>query len=159
MDEDEDLLIDSDDETEDTDLTDEELDDLDDDDDQDDDGEVVEEALPSKTYAVVNGRITGVIDGMDAVVQAIDKILKTNRFVNMIYSEQYGNDLDELVGEDFAYVEADIERVLQEALQADDRIDDVSVLSIRQTGRDSVEISVSVTTAFGSTTLAQEVQV
>ena len=37
--------------------------------------------LPSFTYAIKNGRIIGKLDGKDAMLQAIDKLLRTRRFI------------------------------------------------------------------------------
>ena len=66
------------------------LDDADIDDEEDDQS-------PTYTFKVANGRIRGMTDELDAMQQAVDKILKTERFVYQIYDEQYGNDLPELI--------------------------------------------------------------
>ena len=71
--------------------------------------------LPSLTYQVVNGRILGKIDGIEAMLQAVNKILRTDRFVFTIYSDQYGNDLSELIGKELPYVKAELGRFFDEA--------------------------------------------
>ena len=51
--------------------------------------EIIKQAdMPSKTYRIdfQTGRISGTVDGRDAMVQAIRKILQTERFQYLIYS-------------------------------------------------------------------------
>lgn len=123
------------------------------------DDDIEEITLPSLTYQVSNGRIIGNIDGLDAMRQAIDKLLRTERFIFEIYSDQYGNDLDELIGKEYEYVEADIARVLDEAILGDDRVDSVEVTSISQQSSNSLLANVSVATMFGTITTGVEVEV
>jgi SpoVK/Ycf46/Vps4 family AAA+-type ATPase len=123
------------------------------------DDDIEEITLPSLTYQVSNGRIVGNIDGLDAMRQAIDKLLRTERFIFEIYSDQYGNDLDELVGKEYEYVEADIARVLDEAIMGDDRVDSVEVTAIAQQSSNSLLANVSVTTMYGTITTEVEVEV
>jgi len=115
--------------------------------------------LPSTTYQVINGRILGKIDGKEAMLQAIDKILRTDRFVWTIYSDQYGNDFSELIGQEMAYVKAELERMYEEALKGDDRVDDVMINSVIQTSRNMLLVNLTVTTMFGDATAESEVSV
>ncbi len=54
----------------------------------------IEEAAeqPSKTYRldIDNGHISGTVDGIEAVEQAIRKAIITQRFCNLIYDSDYG---------------------------------------------------------------------
>ena len=109
-----------------------------------------EETLPTMTFKVADGRVIGVVDDYDAMVQAIDKIMRTERFVFPIYTEDYGNDLEDLVGADFAYIKVEAERMIDEALQADDRVTGVYVDDIYKLSDDSVQITGSVETIFGN---------
>lgn len=109
-----------------------------------------EETLPTMTFKVANGRVIGVVDDYDAMVQAIDKIMRTERFVFPIYTEDYGNDLEDLVGADFEYIKVEAERMIDEALQADDRVTGVYVDNIYKLSDDSVQITGSVETIFGN---------
>ena len=101
------------------------LDDADLDDEEDDQS-------PTDTCKVANGRIRGMTNELDAMQQAVDKILRTERFVYQIYDEQYGNDLPELIGESINYVESEAERMVVEALEADDRITSVEITNIQR---------------------------
>ncbi|WP_338126283.1 DUF2634 domain-containing protein [Lactiplantibacillus argentoratensis] len=121
--------------------------------------EVEEITLPSRTYQVVDGRILGIIDDYDAMVQAIDKIMCTERFVYPIYSEQYGNDFVELIGKGFDYSTVEVERMLTEACEADDRVDDVVVDSIERVDATTLAVVATVNTIHGQVNVDTEVSV
>ncbi|MCT1174175.1 DUF2634 domain-containing protein [Lactococcus lactis] len=119
-----------------------------------------EETLaPSYTYKVENGRIMGNIDGYEAMRQAIEKALMTERFVFEIYTDQYGNDLPDLIGKDLPFVKTALEDVLKEALQTDDRVDDVAINSIDETNRSTLLVNLTVKTVFGNVKTETEVNV
>ena len=127
-------------------------------DDQTDDPEDDDtDAETSLTWQVKNGRIVTKIDDEMAVIQAIEKILETERSAYPIYSEDYGHDLDELVGKSEDYVEAEIQRVLEEALTEDDRITGVTVDSFDVNEDDTATITATVSTIYGDLTVEQEV--
>lgn len=84
---------------------------------------------PSKTYKLntENNTISGgYVDGLEALKQAIYKILNTERFDYLIYSWNYGVEIKNLIGEHISYVIPELERVIKEALLQDDRIEDVT---------------------------------
>lgn len=84
----------------------------------------IETSMPSLTYRFdrQQGRILGKTDGLDAMVQAVDKILRTERFAYVIYTANYGVELENLVGRSTDFVETVLFRRIEEALLADDRI-------------------------------------
>lgn len=86
----------------------------------------MDEIIPTTTYQVSGGRIHGKIDGLSAMTQAIEKVLVTERFEDLIYRGIYGVEFDRLIGQSFDFIEADLSRTIQEALQVDDRILGVS---------------------------------
>ncbi|TPR21455.1 DUF2634 domain-containing protein [Apilactobacillus timberlakei] len=108
-----------------------------------------EETLTSRTYSVKNGRVINMIDDYEAMVQAVDKIMQTERFVYSIYDENYGHDLNDLIAKDFDYIQVEAERMIEEALKADDRVTDVTVDDIEKTGSDKLLITATVDTIFG----------
>ncbi|MGZ1246226.1 DUF2634 domain-containing protein [Lactobacillus delbrueckii subsp. bulgaricus] len=130
---------------------------VDDEDDQIDDPEDDEDVETSLTFEVANGRIGGKIDGQEAMIQAISKIMETERSVYPIYSEDYGNDLDELIGKSVDFVETEIERVLEEALKEDERVTGVSVDAIEETDSTSLLVTATVSTIYGDLEVTQEV--
>lgn len=84
---------------------------------------------PSKTYKLnaENNTISGgYIDGKEAIKQTIYCILNTERFEYLIYSWNYGIELKNLIGENTTYVIPELERVIKEALEQDDRIEDIT---------------------------------
>ena len=109
-----------------------------------------DEQIPSKTYKVVHNRIVGFTDDLDAVEQAVDKILQTERFQYEIYSESYGHDLIDLIGQDFDLAFSEIERLIVESLTADDRIDGIENLALNKTSKNTLVATFTVTTIFGS---------
>lgn len=107
---------------------------------------------PSLTYRLdlTTGRILGMIDGAEAIKQAITKILLTERYAYLIYDWYYGIGLEKYIGLGFDYLKADITEALKEGLQYDNRIISVdSVTATRGNAIDSVVIKFSVTTIFG----------
>lgn len=63
------------------------------------------------------------VDGMDAWVMWCQKAIRTPRYRHLIYSRQYGQELDELIGRGYsrAVQESEIQRMATEALMADPR--------------------------------------
>lgn len=121
--------------------------------------DIEEVTLPSLDYKVANGHIAGWVDGREAMVQAIDKIAKTDRFTYPIYDDQYGNDLQELFGKDFDYAKVEIGRMLREAFMADDRVDSVTVDDIQQFDSTSLTVTASVDTIYGTIPAESEVAI
>ena len=109
---------------------------------------------PSKTYRIdfEAGRISGFADGLEAVRQAVYKILNTERFEHIIYSHNYGREFKNLYGKQRHFVYAELERRIKEALLWDDRITSVNDFSFRNE-RDCVFVKFTVDSVFGSTEL------
>lgn len=111
----------------------------------------------SKTYRILNGRVNGWIDELDAVRQAVEKILQTERFRFEIYSDNYGIEIENLIGEQYDLVVAEAERIIKEALLNDERIVSIDNVTVTKTASESVLISFIVSTVFGSFSAEQEV--
>lgn len=71
------------------------------------------------------GSIRGYTDGLDAMKQAIFKILQTERYQYIMYSWNYGIETLDLYGEPISYVCPELERRITEALLWDERIESV----------------------------------
>jgi hypothetical protein len=63
------------------------------------------------------------VDGMDAWVMWCQKAIRTPRYRHLIYSHQYGQELDELIGRGYsrAVQESEIQRMVTETLMVDPR--------------------------------------
>lgn len=113
------------------------------------DEEIIDE--PTKTYRVFNNRIAGYTNDLEAVAQAIDKILNTERFAYPIYSDNYGVEFETLIGQDYDLVNAEIERIVTEALSADERVIDIADLKLEKIAdqKDSATLLFTVNTVYG----------
>ncbi|WP_022795780.1 DUF2634 domain-containing protein [Bavariicoccus seileri] len=113
------------------------------------DEEIIDE--PTKTYRVFNNRIAGNTNDLEAVAQAIDKILNTERFAYPIYSDNYGIEFETLIGQDYDLVNAEIERIVTEALSADERVIDIADLKLEKIAdqKDSATLLFTVNTVYG----------
>ena len=88
-----------------------------------------EEIIPqTKTYKLnlLEGKINDYIDGIDAIKQAVFKILETARYQYLIYDFSYGSELNGLIGKDSDYIEMELRRRIRDALTTDDRIINVT---------------------------------
>lgn len=88
-----------------------------------------QESLPTYTYGLdpIKNRIQGFKDEQAAMKQAIFKILQTERYKHPeIYSNNYGVELEELIGMPIPYVLPELERRITEALKWDERITSVN---------------------------------
>lgn len=115
------------------------------------DEEIVDLALESsKTYRVLNGRVIGWIDNKQALRQAVEKLLHTERFMYEIYTDEYGIELQGLIGASFELVEAEISRIIKEALLVDERIVEVTDITAQKIDSTSLLITFSVESIFGT---------
>ncbi|WP_291292326.1 DUF2634 domain-containing protein [Enterococcus sp.] len=117
------------------------------------------EQIPSKTYRLLNGRITGWIDELAAMRQSIEKVLHTERFTWPIYTDNYGVELRSLIGEDIDLVIAEVERIVQDALSVDERIIEVKNFTLTQESKNAVLVSFFVVTIYGQIKIEKEVAV
>ena len=79
----------------------------------------------SKTFHIAYERenqFAGTIDELEAMKQAIYKIINTERYEYIIYSWNYGIELADLFGKPVPFVYAELPRRITEALMQDDRI-------------------------------------
>jgi phage baseplate assembly protein W len=118
---------------------------------------VTDTSGPSKTYAFNfdTGEIGGIVDEEKAIRQFVRKTITTPRFRFLIYDDQYGCELENLIGQDVTneYLEHDIPRMITEALVYDDRISNVTDFVIT---RDSDKVYVSFTLVTSDGTLINE---
>lgn len=109
---------------------------------------------PSLTYKIKLNRnkIEQYINGKEAVKQSIYKILMTQRYKYLIYDWNYGIELEDLFGKPKTYVYAELQRRIEDALSADDRIENVYNFKfdeINNNDKTSVYVEFSVSTIFG----------
>jgi len=120
-----------------------------------------EQIQPSRTYHLdlVRKRVTSMIDGHDAIIQAVRKILYTERYAYVIYSSQYGVELDRLIGQEYDFIVSDIKRTLTEALLMDNRIISLENFEMEKTGLDTMEVNFLVNSIEGEINFSTEVKI
>lgn len=119
------------------------------------------ESQPSLTYRLdlERKRVGGKIDNEDAIMQMVVKILNTERYAHVIYSSQYGSELERMIGKDYDFIVSDLERTIKEALLADDRILSISNFEIEKTGLDTMAASFTVNSILGEVNMDTEVNI
>lgn len=121
--------------------------------------QINESTEPSNTFFIdfEKGRISGFIDEKEAVKQAIMLILNTERYKFLIYSWNYGAELEELIGTHPDIVEDEVERLISEALLQDDRITAVYDFEFSR-NRDALLVNFKVDSIYGDIGIETEVR-
>ena len=107
--------------------------------------------LPTKTYHlhILTMRVQGLTDGLEAMKQAVFKVLQTERYrYSKIYSGNYGVELWDLIGQPIPYVLPEIQRRITEALTWDERITGVDGFEF-EVQKSKVRTTFKVHTIFG----------
>lgn len=114
----------------------------------------------TKTYKVdsYNKRIIGTTDGQPAIEQAILKNFDTERFAYVIYSKNYGIELEKYIGKDYDFIRSDLQRAIEECLLVDARIYSINNLQFTQEGLDYMSITMDIETEQGVLTTTLEVK-
>lgn len=109
------------------------------------------EEQPSRTYKMdLSGNSTkGVTDELNAMKQAIYKILNTERYKYIMYSWNYGIETLDLYGEPVTYVCPELERRITEALVIDSRIISVANFEHDISVKGVIHTSFTAHTIFG----------
>ena len=110
------------------------------------------EEQPTLTYKMnhENGHIRGFTDGIEAIKQAIFKILSTERYQYIMYSWNYGIETLDLYGEPVSYVCPELERRITEALIWDDRIQSVDNFEFDTSKKGEIHVTFTAHTVFGN---------
>lgn len=119
---------------------------------------IQEQAFESRTYQLSDTRIEGFVVELEALKQAIYKVLSTEKYEYPIYSFDYGIAWKELIGEEAAYVRAEMKRMIEEALQQDDRILEIDGFTF-EFYEDVCKCTFEVQSIYGNIEIEKEVQV
>ena len=119
------------------------------------------EEQPSFTYKMQTDAnlVRGYTDGLEAVKQAIFKILMTERYQHIMYSWNYGVELLDLFGEPVTYVCPELKRRISEALLWDNRIRSVDNFEFDFPQKGVVRVTFTAHTIFGDVQAEREVNV
>ena len=121
--------------------------------------QINESTEPSNTFFIdfEKGKISGFVDEREAVKQAIMLILNTERYKFLIYSWNYGVELEALIGTHPDIVEDECERLISEALLQDDRITAVYDFEFAR-NRDTLLVNFKVDSIYGDIDIETEVR-
>ncbi len=108
------------------------------------------EELPTRTFRlnIPSNTITGFTDELEAMKQAIFLILNVQRYEHIIYSWNYGIELEDLFGQPISFVLPELKRRITEALLQDTRITGVDNFSF-ETTKGKVHAIFTVSTIYG----------
>lgn len=132
--------------------------------------EITETTYPNKTYQIIASkevdaesgdnvnRISGYVDDLESIKQAIYLILSTERYKFIIYSWDYGVELIDLIGQPMPYVMSELPRRIRDALIQDNRIDDVVDFEFEKQGN-KLHTTFTVVTNVGNIPTELEVEV
>ena len=114
----------------------------------------------SRTYYldVEKNIISNYCDGIEAIKQTIYCILNTERFNYLIYSWNYGIEIEHLIGESITYVIPELERVISEALIQDSRVVQVSDFKF-EVNKNKVIVTFKVITTVGNIEIEKVVSI
>lgn len=104
-----------------------------------------------------NHLVRGYTDGLEAVKQAVYKIIMTERYQYIMYSWNYGIELLDLFGEPVTYVCPELKRRITEALLCDDRIQSVEHFEFEFPQKGVIHVTFIVHTMFGDIQAEKEV--
>lgn len=110
---------------------------------------------PSETFLINNStkRIEKMAGGIEAMRQAIEIILNTERYHYQIYTSNFGHELHYLIGKPPEYVMSMVKRRVQEAFSMDKRILGVENFEFKTSVAGTViHCTFEVKTVFGEVT-------
>lgn len=105
---------------------------------------------PSRTWIIDRKtmQVAYMDEGLESVRQAVEIALNVDRFRWQIYNTNFGNELNDLIGDDADYIKSEFQRMVDDALSVDDRVIDTSDYTFSVDG-DSITITFTVNTVFG----------
>lgn len=121
--------------------------------------DLVVKTQTSKTYNlhVEKNIVSGMCDEREAMIQAIYKILNTERYEYVIYSWNYGIELADLYGQPVMYVCPELQRRIKEALLQDERIASVDSFEFDTSKKGEVAATFIAHTIFGDVEIGKVV--
>lgn len=119
-----------------------------------------EETIPTRTFYLneETKSIEGMVDGIEALKQAVMKIILTESEEFPIYSAGYGVTLNAYIGQDIFYAQAMIKDSIEKAILSDDRFESVEFTN-ETIKRKQLIFDILVTTVAGETIEISEVSI
>lgn len=117
------------------------------------------EIIPSYTYKLTEENVRGYVDGIEAVRQAVYKILMTERYKYVIYGFNYGVELDRVIGRGKSEAKALLPDIIRSALICDSRISDAGDFEFFDIDKESLLVRFTVSSTEGEITAEVNVSV
>lgn len=108
-------------------------------------------SLPTNTWIIdwTSKQVLSMDAGLGAMRQAVEITLANERFRWQIYNSNFGTELNDLPGQEEAYIESELPRRIQDAFSVDDRILSVENFQFVRDG-DTLNVSFIVQTVYGA---------
>ena len=108
-------------------------------------------SLPTNTWIIdwTSKQVLSMDAGLDSMRQAVEITLANERFRWQIYNSNFGTELNDLPGQEEAYIESELPRRIQDAFSVDDRILSVEDFQFVRDG-DTLNVSFIVQTVYGA---------
>lgn len=109
------------------------------------------ETIPTNTFRILyeKDRVSGDVDDLLALEQAIYLMLNTERYKHTIYSWQYGVEFSDLIGKNSDYAISEIKKRVTDCLLQDNRILEVENFKF-EINKNKILCEFSVTTIYGN---------
>ncbi|MDD4689994.1 MAG: DUF2634 domain-containing protein [Eubacteriales bacterium] len=120
--------------------------------------EVLQSSLTYRIDFDLN-QVVGRITNQEAILQMVRLLLSTERYSQVIYTGQYGVELEGLIGKDYDYIVAELPRIINEALLVDNRITKIINYVFKKTNLDSMQVSFDVFSIYGKISTEMEVAI
>ena len=116
--------------------------------------------IPSKTFYIdfESKKILGMVDDKKAIEQSIYLALKTERYNYLIFSWNYGEETNKLVGKPKDLARAELPRLLKECLLVDDRISSIEDVVLTDV-EEGLHVSFTAVTVHGDIPIEREVKI
>lgn len=116
--------------------------------------EQTEESKIPKEYEIdfKTGQLTGrIVEGAEAIKVWIWLVLQTERYRYYIYSWDYGNEFEELIGRGYSeeYINAEAQRMTEDCLLVNENIESITDFSVGMEN-DQLTISFTANTIYGT---------
>ena len=113
--------------------------------------DLVVEEQPTYTHRMdlQKNCVRGYTDQLEAMEQAIYKMLLTERYQYIMYSGNYGIETLDLYGQPISYICPELERRIKETLLWDNRIKSVDNFEFDTSKKGEIKVIFTATTIFG----------
>lgn len=121
--------------------------------DEDEIEELEEEIKPPREYSIdfKTRQLTGeIVEGKEAIKVWIWLVLQTPRYRYYIYTWDYGNEFEDLIGKGYTeeYIEAEAQRMTEDCLLVNENIQSITEFSVNMEG-DTLTVSFTANTIYG----------